>query len=619
MCGIAGIWMRDGRPADRAELRAMADRLLHRGPDARAELLDGPRALCCTRLAILDLSSRAALPFGGRAAGAALAYNGCVYNFEELRRELRQAGVEPVSSGDAEVLFHALRLWGPERAVPRFDGMFALAWFDFEGGALWLARDRLGQKPLHVAWREGAVYFASEVKALLALPRIGIAPDAAAVAGWIARGGIPGGAPLFRGTEEVEPGALWKVEAERVARSRWFDPAAAIDGERLQAAADSDPALWADALHRRMEESVRVHLRSDAPVATTLSGGVDSGLIAALARRERPGIPALVADVGSGGEATRALRAAEALGLPLRRIAHGREEHLRGWPETIWWNEEPSFVGSLGPLLALARACRESGIKVLLSGEGADELFGGYPWYRDTYRRWRLALRRALFRQGGRAAALARLERAGFGALGALGDSPARRRVVRALDAAGEARRAAILRRLAAVRPPEDRAFLAHTVEDLVCRLLPILRRNDRMGMAAAVEIRAPFLAHGVIDLALEMPRRAKLLSGEAKWAVREAARRHLPRDLVAMPKSGFPLPYSFHAGAASILEEGALSDLLGWARPTAAAIVDALEHDPREVLERQLLVSTELWLRIFGRGEDPARLGERLLRAPRP
>lgn len=594
MCGLAGFWSRDGVPAERAPLDAMLDRIAHRGPDGRGTHIDGDFAVGHVRLSILDLDARAGQPFHAVDGGSLLAYNGEVYNYPDLRRELEAEGARFATTSDTEVILEALRRWGPERAVPRFNGMFAFAWFDRRERTLWLARDRLGIKPLYVAVQGRRIGFASEEKALLVHPALSFEPDTRALLSFLVHLRFREHRTPWRTMEALAPGSLWKITAGGIERRRWFDVVGAIDVDRLLRGEDPGrfPAL--------LEESVRLHLASDAPLATTISGGLDSALVSAAARRLKPDIIGYVANVpGEEAEGERAARVAGHLGIPLRPIEVVRSDFLRLWPSAVWFNDEPDFMASAGPLLRLSRAARADGFKVLLTGEGSDELFGGYVWYPSTWRSWKRVRRRVGSERGD-----LRLRDIGIGPIAIPGNGALRRRIGAALDAEGFLRIESLLDHLAPVRPLEDRAMLVQALDDLQDLLLALMQRNDRTGMAAGLEIRVPFIENAIIDYALHLPRRAKVRGKKTKVTVRRAARRVLPREVVNWPKRGFPIPGAFRQGAERLLEM--VPQMLG------AAVREIAPLDDRV---RFALVSMELWARMFLRGESPDELGERLAR----
>ena len=615
MCGITGIWNRTGRPANQAWLERMMDRLAHRGPDDRRIWIDGAIALGHLRLSIIDLSPHARQPFVTADSEGVLVYNGEVYNYLELRRQLEDEGVRFTSASDSEVVLYALHRWGPPTAVPRFNGMFAFAYFDRRDAALWLARDRLGIKPLYVASCEDRILFASELKALLVYPGINSRPNLRALQAQLITRRLESTLTPIEGIEALEPGTWWKLTPRSVEKVSYFDVLPQLDVRRLMEARGGDARPVIAQLESALLESVRVHLASDAPLATLCSGGVDSGLVTACVTRQRPETRAYVANVvanvaGDVFEGARAHRVTQHLGVELRQVDVGREDLLRLWPVATWFADQPNYTASEMPMLAIARACRKDGVKVLLSGEGADELFGGYQRHEETYKMWR-AQRTRWWRWRRRRHELSRLRVRPFH--GMVTWPPATlRSMVYSLDAESHVRGLALFEKLKGVEPLEDRAFLAHCIDDLCGHLRGLLRRNDRMGMAASIEVRVPFLENRLIDLAMHLPRLAKYRNGHGKWVLKSVASKCLPRDVVYAPKLGFHVPYDPFATAVGLLQDGAARDLFQWSAGTTRRVMQLVQPDSFAAFQ---LLSLELWARLFLRGESYDALGETLVR----
>jgi asparagine synthase (glutamine-hydrolysing) len=536
-----------------------------------------------------------------------LVYNGEVYNYRDLRAELEKEGAVFEGSGDSEVVLHALRCWGPETAIPRLDGMFALAYLDRARETLWLARDRLGIKPLYVSERGARIAVASEIKGLLAHPDVDARPDMQALAILMAQGRLSGKWTPFRGISPIEPGTYWKLTRQGVETRRYFHVLENLDAQRLVRASRDGARGAVEAFESAFAESVRLHLASDVPLAAMCSGGVDSSLVAAHAKRHHPELHAYVVDVGGAqGEAARAEQVGRGLGIPIRRVRLERPEYARLLPIAAWFHEHPLVFPSSPALLAVARRCRADGVRVLLTGEGADELFGGYPWQARAYRRSRKARRR--WRRGARQNARVQTRLSGASRRG----DPAGLGLATALDSDSEQRAHAIFERLEGVEPVEDRVFLTRCLDDCYWHLGPILQHHDRMGMAASIEMRVPFLENALIDLALHLPRRAKLHRRQSKWVVKKAAEKRLPRDVVYAPKRGFWMPPAFHLLADGLLRGGAVAELFRW---SSRSTQNLLERVAQNTTLRFQLTSFELWARLFLRGESCDELADRLER----
>ncbi|HKJ24323.1 MAG TPA: asparagine synthase (glutamine-hydrolyzing) [Myxococcota bacterium] len=621
MCGIAGIYHPDGRAADPAPLGPMLDRIAHRGPDGRGTWHHGPCALGHVRLAVLDRTERAHQPMVVGDGRGVLAYNGEVYNFARLRAELEAEGARFTSTGDAQVVAEALLRWGPERAVRRFDGMFAFAWLDRREGALWLARDPLGIKPLVLTRRGDALIFCSEPKGLLAHPDVPADVDPRELHRFLVLGRGGPERSILRGVELLPPGALWRVEGRREEQRRFFDLVEIIRPPRLARRGAAVARASERELEDGLEQSVAGCLQSDAPLAALCSGGVDSSLVTALAAPRHPGLEAWVADVGHPSEADAARRVGRHLGVSVHAVPLGREAYLRLWPEAVHHEDAPCRHPSSVPLLAVARACRQAGIAVLLTGEGADELFGGYPRYahaHDLVRQARLA-RRIPGPLGRPARLLAHwLRGVEHPRVPAAFDPRIRRRIEPVLAPESHLRRQALAAHLGHAVPPAEKAAHLLALDDLFEHLGWILSRHDRIGMAASIETRLPFLVRGLIALGLELPYGLKQRRGEPKWLLRRVARRHLPDGIVSARKRGFPVDSGHHAGSAALLRGGRVPELVGWTRAVADEMVPQIERSSL----RFHYVSLEIWARLRLGGESTDSVAEALAKAasrPRP
>ena len=621
MCGIAGIVSRDGNSPDRALLDPMLREIRHRGPDASGSWSDGPVAFGHQRLTIIDLTTDAGQPMVTACGEGVLVYNGEVYNYPELRQELEAEGCHFASSGDTEVVLQALFQWGPEGAIPRLNGMFALAYYDRRDETVWLARDRMGIKSLVVTEVGSELVFASEVKSLLQHPSVKKQLDKRELANHLLGRGRESHAYLFEGVEGVEAGHWWKITPETVERGRYYHLLDKVDVERILKAGNARPADFIRGLDDRLRASVRKHLASDVPLAVMISGGVDSGLTAYYASESISDLQAYVADVpGSEGEGDQAALVARHLGIPIERVVIDQEDYLRLWPETVWHGDGMSYHNSDPALLAVTRKCRADGVKVLLTGEGADELFGGYDWHRKTFDHWRR--KKGFFKKLINRPFSKRVEdnltyfpfsaRSG-------GDVQSgnlfRYRLIAGLAAEAELRPSRFMKLLGKVEPPEDRAFIAYGYNDMYEHLSWILHRHDRMGMAASMEMRVPFLENDMFDFALHLPRKAKLHKGTSKWVVKKMAEQYLPKEVIYARKKGFPVPDSFTSGTSGLLQGGMLADCLGWSAESTQEICAIAK---RKGPLRYHLVGLEMWLQIFFGGVRIDGMVEKLLRFSR-
>ena len=608
MCGVVGRWRQDGGPADADEIAQMLVPIAHRGPDDSGIWCHGHVGLGHCRLSIIDLSTAGHQPMLTGDGTGVLSYNGEVYNFGELRRSLELEGVTFRSTSDAEVLLAALHRWGPERTIPLLNGMFAFAYFDRRTADLWLARDRLGIKQLYIHETAREICFASEVKALTAVARLGLRIDTGAVQRRFL--GAPSAtATLYEGIVGLTPGTWWKITSGGTEKCRYFDIETALDVGRLAAAQRRDGrAAEIAAVRTLLSRSVKLHLASDAPLAAMCSGGVDSSLIAAYAHDALPGVVGYVADAPVGsGEGNQAEAAGRHIGIPIRRIPIERPDYLRLWALAVRHLDGPSYHPSEPALLAVAKACRADGIKVLLTGEGADELFGGYPVHAASYRRWRRRdiLARLTGRKTPEAWATLPIHSQ---AIGGSFESGMRRAI--AVDPDRYLAAGRLFDRLEGIGSRAERAFLVNGFVDIGGHLAWLLHRHDHMGMAASIEMRVPFIENQLIDLALHLPFRAKRHRGQGKWVEKIVANERLPRHIVFAKKKGFPMPGYYTKGTEQMLVGGYLADLLGWSNATTKAVVDSLGH---AVELRFDAVGLEIWLQQSRGGKSADTVGEML------
>ncbi len=609
MCGLVGIRRFDDDPVEECAILDMRARLDHRGPDDAGVMLEGGLALGHVRLAILDPTDRAAQPMTSRCRRFVLAGNGEIYNYRELRRRLEQGGGVLCSTGDTEVLLESIAAFGLEAVLPELEGFFAFALWDRRDRSLTLVRDRHGIKPLYYTARDREVRFASETKALLT-PQSQVDP-VTVEAMLLGQGCTWGRHTLHRDIRRVTPGEVIRFDAGGTAESRRFRTPLDFVDETLrdELAMCTDEALI-NRVDEALNESVSLRLRSDAPIACLASGGLDSSLIAAVAAGQSRSLSLYHADVEHDSETEHATRLATHLRQPLHVTRVGDHEFLEHLVDAIWHNDAPiTYHVNAVPFSLVCRDASADGIKVLLTGEGADEYFLGYPqvalepWV-GRYRRGVDGLHRVVHRWAPRAARLLWPRRASG--------------------------RMELLRRLTQ-RPddgPDIAAALGHlddaervqtaTVLDLVRRhLTTLLHRNDRLAMAWGIESRFPFLGHRLASLAVNMPRRGRLRGSRClhtrrhpfvvdKWVLRRVAERYLPRGLCRRPKQAFPVSVlqrlridpRFFAG-------GFLADFYG----LSAEGLQLLVGDPSRDWGGQLL-ATEIWARLFveGRGADEVR-----------
>ena len=586
MCGFAGLLHFDGAPGrDTSErlARAMARTLAHRGPDEEGVFVeeDGRIALGFRRLAVMDPSPAGSQPMASTCGRYVLVFNGEIYNHRELRAELAAAGHVFRGHSDTEVLVETLARHGVEEGLARTSGMFALALWDRRARRLVLARDRFGKKPLYWTRRGDVLLFAREPRAFFRHPLFRPVRDPEALALYLRFGYVPGPRSIFRGVHKLQPGHLLVAEADGTVRlHRWFDLAEEVRRARAEPL-DADPQGITDRLHHLLLDAVERRLVADVPVGLFLSGGIDSSLVAACAAARGAEVPAftIAFEDAAHDESAHAARVAKALGPSHHVRTCGERELVElvvDLPEVF---DEPFADASALPTLLLCRFARER-VVVALSGDGGDELFGGYTRYDDTlrlHRRLRYVPRRLRRVAAGTAALLdADLVRAlgeRLPALARLRADERARKLREVLGAPPERLMRTIvshhhdpqsLYRLA--REPGDPRWeggLDRAVPDAAGRLrlldqlqwLPddILVKVDRTSMSCGLEVRAPLLDERIVRFAWRLPASTHG-PADAKAPLRRLLFRLLPPALFERPKQGFSPPV--HAWLAGPLRE---------------------------------------------------------------
>lgn len=552
MCGFVGFIDENDQTYDhRAAIIAMADAIAHRGPDSEGYFNDGRTALGFRRLAIIDLAG-ANQPLYNENRSLVLVFNGEIYNYRELRRQLIAAGHAFSTQGDAEVVLHGFEQWG-EGVLDRLRGMFAFALYDTATGELFCARDTFDIKPLYYAVEGGRILFGSEIKGLLAHPHARRSLNERRLAHWLCMEYLPDEETLFEGVRKLPAGHWLRWRNGRAERGRWFVPRFAPDaGRSLEESAE--------AIEAALRESVAAHAIADVDVGCFLSAGVDSSLVAREAARI---MEARAFTIGWGegrfSELEAAATFARATGLPNEGRILGAEQFFASVPAVQYAMDEPLPNPSAVPLYHLCAMAAES-VKVVLSGEGADELFGGYPYYQEClafapYMTVPAPARRAL------AAAARRLPEGTHGRRFLMrGAHPLPERYIRleynfpwaeALDLLAPELGA---RCAAAPTPWElaaplfaeieaDEITAMQTADILTWMQQDILLKADKMSMASSLELRVPFLDREVFALASTLPVSQRVGRRETKIALRAAAARTLPQATAAMPKQGFVTP----------------------------------------------------------------------------
>jgi asparagine synthase (glutamine-hydrolysing) len=570
MCGIAGVTnLVDLPPPDRSRLAAMLRPLLHRGPDGQGFYADEHCGLAHARLSIIDPHGGAQpIPNEDRTIWVVL--NGEIFNYVELRSELQAQGHRFRTLSDTEVLVHLYERDGT-RFIERLNGQFAIALWDRPHRRLLLARDRAGIRPLFHTRAAGRLCFASEIKALFALPEIPRALNREALGDVLTYWAPLAPDTAFEGIRSLPPGHMMTIEPGREQLTCYWDwhfPRETPNDRR-------PTQVHASELRELLADAVRLQMRADVPVGAYLSGGLDSSAIVALARGAAG--PAMrTFSIGFEDpeldESSYQMQVARHLGIEHTRVLCRRSDIAEVFPRVIWHAETPIIRTAPAPLLILSRAVRDHGLKVVLTGEGADEVFGGYDifkeakirrfWARRPDSRWRASLLGALYPYLRHSPAALRGLTREFYAQGldrvhspTFAHAPRWATTQRGWQFLSNAVRSELAagryeERILSRLPPEVREFLpmgrdqyveAHTL--LSGYLLP--SQGDRVAMANSVEARYPFLDHRVIEYASGLRPSLKIRGLNEKHVLKRAVQELLPAEIVARTKQPYRAPDS--------------------------------------------------------------------------
>ncbi|HKZ68631.1 MAG TPA: asparagine synthase (glutamine-hydrolyzing) [Anaerolineales bacterium] len=573
MCGICGVLHFDNAPVDEASLSRMVETILHRGPDDSGTWVDGGVGLGNTRLAIIDLSPAGHQPLSNETGEVWIAFNGEIYNFQSLRPEVESRGHTFRSRTDTETIVHLFEDRGIE-CLQSLRGMFALALWDGRKRELWLARDRLGKKPLYYFADSQRLIFGSEIKCILAYPDVPRSLNRSVLPLYLAYGYIPAPETIYAGIRMLRPGCWLRVSDGQIEeREYWTVPTPTPASSELR----RGEVEWAEVLLDHLREAVRLRLISDVPLGAFLSGGLDSSAVVALMAEAASG-PVKTFAMGFAGEPSYDETAHAR--IVARHLGTDHHEFIVE-PQTVdlvtklaWHLDQPFGDSSIIPTYLVSKLAREH-VTVALTGDGGDELFAGY----DRFQAARLAQRyRAVpaFAHRGLVAVARRLPQGtGYHDLG--------RRVLRFVSRARLRLPEQHLGWVGVMAPelvdelighvgaglaegPHSGAPVPTTVVshyesyfrvnnggDPVPALLDVnlrtylpddlLIKADRMSMAASLEARSPFLDHVLIEFAVAMPVDFKLRNGVSKYILKKAFAGKLPNEIIYRQKHGFGMP----------------------------------------------------------------------------
>ena len=642
MCGIYGILALDGtRRRDPSVLARMGDAIVHRGPDDSGAFVEGELLLGMRRLSIIDVAG-GHQPIASEDGQIVVVCNGEIYNFRELRRELEAAGHRFATKSDSEVAVHAYEQYG-DAFLGKLDGMFGLALWDRRRRRLIVARDAIGIKPIYYRLDARELIFASEAKAMLAVPGVVARLDPGALAQYLSVGYVCAPNAIFEGMRKLEPGTALIAEGGRVRKHRYYRLPATIDGTRTE-------DQWIEAVRAELERSVRDQMVSDVPIGAFLSGGIDSSAVVAFMSRHssQPVKTYSIGFHGSTGaqlynELPYARQVAEQFGTDHREIVV-QPDVAALLPDLIWHMDEPIADAAFITTYLVSKFARQD-VTVILSGVGGDELFGGYKryldeHYRSFYRRIPSAIRAGVIAplagllpsdRHSRVLNQMRLAKAFL-----LADTlPFDQRYRAYMQVFNADELAALLR--GGVPDGFDnciaRGFAEAQTSDPLRQLMDVdfatqlpddlLLLTDKMSMAVSLECRVPLLDQRLVELAARMPGHLKVRGGELKHLMKRALAGVLPESILHREKRGFGAPMGawLRAELAPMLRDVLSRESVirrGLLDPEVVART-IREHEQQQADRTDhllALINLEIWCRLYLDGQSATGVSDQLKQA---
>ena len=580
MCGLTGGWSRQRFRDLQDFLPRMTDAIAHRGPDDDGHWTDAQAgiALGHRRLAIVDLSPAGHQPMSSASGRWVIAFNGEIYNHLDLRGELEAAGSAPPWRGhsDTETLLAAVEAWGVQRTLERSSGMFAFALWDRDERALWLARDRFGEKPLYYGWNRGVFLFGSELKALRAFPGFDAPVDRQALALYLRHNAVPAPFSIHEGVRKLMPGHWLRIDVPALERGTQPEPVAYWSAAEQAHAGKGNPFAGneseaTDALENLLRDAVGRQMMADVPLGAFLSGGIDSSLVVAM-MQVQSSRPVRTFSIGFNeagyNEAEHAAAVARHLGTDHTELYVTPDDALAVIPRLPAMYDEPFADSSQIPTSLVAQLARRH-VTVALSGDGGDELFGGYSRYFLAARVWRYLTRvpisiRSLASFSLNAIPISFLD----ACCGQLNNLLRRRypingdRIHKAASTFTARTNGEFYQRFTSHWRPEvlmgegigsvvpliaadSFGFFEQMMLGDTCHYMAddILVKVDRAAMACSLETRVPLLDHRVFEFAWRLPTHYKVRGGTGKHLLRQVLYRHVPQALIDRPKMGFGVP----------------------------------------------------------------------------
>jgi len=617
MCGIVGIYRyKTNRRVERSELEIMMATMPYRGPDGSGVEIDGCLGFGHLRLSIIDTHDRSAQPMADENGRYWLTYNGEVYNYVELKQRLHEQGIHFRTESDTEVILAAM-IHDEEWALEAFNGMYAFGFYDRCQKRLQLVRDRMGIKPLYYIETDEGLVFASELKALLTVAEVKVRFDPSLLDGFMSVGYCPGQQTLLAPIQKLSPGHRLLVQNDTCSTHQYWDVS-------YQDQKDEGEAYYCEELDQLFKSAVQWQLRSDVPLGVFLSGGVDSSAVVEM--MHRLGVPDIKTfsvrwDFGQGfDESQYARQIAAQFKTDHHEHTMTPQNFVDFLPSYIEIMDEPVTEAAAISLFHIAKAAKEK-VTVVLSGEGADEVFGGYPIYKymqhvHTFRKLPKPLQAIVMKSMSLAGGKFRkwadlasrpLDQSYFGV--SVYDQLIKERLY-----TDETKHLIHDSRVAAMFAP----FYENVTDQSVQRQMQyvdyktwllddLLIKADRMSMAASLELRVPFLDHRFVEFAARLPQQYRLKNGEPKYLLKKTLERYLPPEVLYRKKMGFPTPLAqlFQGPLAELVNDVVLSsESMNRGLFKAAQLKQLVdEHHSKRVDHHKVLwqlVVLELWQQRF-------------------
>ncbi len=619
MCGICGIYNASSKePASHSIIERMTRMMAHRGPDDSGLHLDGPLGLGFARLSIIDLDG-GHQPMCNETGALWLVFNGEIWNYQALRQDLQNKGHRFRTKGDSETILHAYEEYGTD-CVTHLHGMFGFAIWDSYRQRLFLARDRAGKKPLYYTCVDGDFFFASEIKALLGHPRVRREPDVQALADFLSIRYVPAPATLFANIYKLRPGHWLLYEHGAIRETCYWDYTFSQTEQR-------PIEEYIHNIKQHIYRAVEERMIADVPVGALLSGGVDSSIISGVMSRlsnQKVETFAVGFDHPDYSELPYARLVANHFGTNHHELLVQSSDLTRYWPQLTWHRDEPVSEPSDLGIYLVSKLARQY-VKVVLSGEGGDELFAGYPkyvvdWMARYYQLLPMAIRNSILtplleqlpyrmrklKQAARNLSEPAPERwmSWFGIFnGHLKESLLADEVKRHIDLDASRQ----FKRWLATNPQRDNLSAMLYLDTKIWLPDNLLMKGDKMTMAASLELRVPLLDQQLIEYTATIPSQSKIRPLQAKYLLKRAFADFLPAQILTRKKMGFNVPTGiwFREGQRGIITRLLLSERLrqrGYFnnRFIASMVRDHLEGRTNYQAQLFTLASLELWFRVF-------------------